>query len=77
MPISPMKNSHRPTTASIDGGGDTTSLLACALALAADSPTPNAYAPVARWPSVSDTVFHVTVYAPLPMGFRGTSSSSG
>ena len=60
--ISPMKNSHRADDRENgDGGGDTTALLACALALAADTPTPNAYAPVARWPSVSDTVFHVTV----------------
>ena len=48
MPITPMKNSQRATTASTEGGGETTDLLACALALAADSPTPNAYAPVAR-----------------------------
>jgi hypothetical protein len=43
-----MKNSHRPATARMDGGGDTTNLAACALALAADTPTPKAYAPVAR-----------------------------
>ncbi len=72
-----MKNNHRLTTAINDGGGDTTDRAACALALVADTPTPNAYAPVARWPSTSDTVFQVTVYTPVPMGFSGTSSSSG
>ena len=64
MPIKPMKNNHRLSTATIDGGGDTTDRAACALALVADTPTPNAYAPVARWPSTSDTVFQVTVYTP-------------
>ena len=38
MPIKPMKNSQRPTTARTDGGGDTTDLAACALALAAETP---------------------------------------
>ena len=42
IPITPMKNSHRAATARIDGGGDTTAFAACALALAADSPTPKA-----------------------------------
>src|ERR1022692_3800230 len=77
MPIKPMKNNHRLTTAKIDGGGDTTDRAACALALVADTPTPNAYAPVARWPSTSETVFQVTVYTPVSMGLSGTSSSRG
>ncbi len=61
IPIAPMKNSQRATTARIEGGGDTTAFAACAFALDADTPTPKAYAPVARCPSTSDTVRQVTV----------------
>ena len=70
MPIKPTKNNHRLTDREKRRRRRHHRPRACALALVADSPTPNAYAPVARWPSISETVFQVTVYTPCTDGFQ-------
>ena len=78
---SPTYRHHLPATA-IGLGGSVCSVSPAGIAVTSPSetPTPNENAPEVTWPSVVETVRHVTVYTPLGSGSGTTriaSSSPG